>query len=384
MKLHILLIVLATVATLVLNCGGDDWFGIGEGEDGGSPGACDDATYRCQGDMAQQCVGGAWKNWNDCAAQNQACAMIEGTAQCVESGGDADADGDADSDSDSDTDTDGDSDTDSDTDTDGDADTDSDSDTDGDSDTDSDTDSDGDSDSDADSDSDTDTDSDADSDSDADTDTDTDTDTDIDLMVNCDGWSTGALDGRTPMSWECGIPAHPSGPANDSPGDSDFVLWGTELSTSVPCCESSYIMSDPINLSSYSGTLFALSIATWYDFRDCLSDSYSGGIVEVNGGGGWTQIAPNGGYSGKDVYCESYSGNCNATTCYADGKPGFNHFDGNESTWRDLIFDISPYASALAFQVRFVYGNLDSYQGCPLCDKGSGWYIDDVKISISD
>ena len=83
MKPLIICIVITTAATLALGCGGDDWFGIDEGEDGGAAGACDDGKHRCEGDMARQCVGGAWKDWNDCAAQDKTCAMIDGEAQCV-------------------------------------------------------------------------------------------------------------------------------------------------------------------------------------------------------------------------------------------------------------------------------------------------------------
>ena len=72
--------VVALVGLFALGCGDDGWSAIGEGEDGGSTGPCDDGKYRCQGDMSQQCVGGEWKDWNDCAAQSKACVMIDGAA----------------------------------------------------------------------------------------------------------------------------------------------------------------------------------------------------------------------------------------------------------------------------------------------------------------
>ena len=111
------------VGLFALCCGDDDWSDTDEGEDGGSTGGCDDGMYRCEGDMARQCLGGVWKDWNDCAAQGKTCAMIQGEAQCVESGGDSDtdADGDADTDSDGDADTDSDGDADADSDADSDA-----------------------------------------------------------------------------------------------------------------------------------------------------------------------------------------------------------------------------------------------------------------------
>ncbi|MCP4676175.1 MAG: hypothetical protein GY854_11840 [Deltaproteobacteria bacterium] len=125
-------------------------------EDGGVDENCEEGEHRCHGNMAQRCEGGAWRDWNDCAAQDKQCVILEGNVTCIE-GGSADADADTDTDAD----TDSDSDADSDGDTDGDTDADSDNDVDSDSDSDSDT------------------------DADADTDTDSDSDTDTGIPVDC-------------------------------------------------------------------------------------------------------------------------------------------------------------------------------------------------------
>ncbi len=141
--------VLALIGLFALSCGDDDWSGDGEGWNEGETGACDDGQNHCMGDMIQQCGDRKWKDWDNCAAKNQTCTMIDGEAQCVGGGGDADTDSDTDTDSDSDADADGDSDADTDGDSDADSDGDSDADSDGDSDADTDTDGDSDTDTDA-------------------------------------------------------------------------------------------------------------------------------------------------------------------------------------------------------------------------------------------
>ncbi|MCP4675351.1 MAG: hypothetical protein GY854_07570 [Deltaproteobacteria bacterium] len=124
--------VLAVAATLALGCGGDDWLETDEENGEGGSGECDNGEKRCDGNMAQHCIGGLWKDWDDCAVQNKTCAMIDGAAQCIAGSGDSDTDADGDADGDSDTDVDGDADTDTDGDADTDVDGDADTDTDGD------------------------------------------------------------------------------------------------------------------------------------------------------------------------------------------------------------------------------------------------------------
>jgi hypothetical protein len=53
---------------------------------------CEDGESRCDGDMVQRCEDSCWQDWDDCAAQNTPCAVIQGEAQCIGSDSDADTD----------------------------------------------------------------------------------------------------------------------------------------------------------------------------------------------------------------------------------------------------------------------------------------------------
>jgi hypothetical protein len=110
--------------------------------------ACADGQTRCQDNVEQRCEQGMWKAWNDCGAHGLTCAMLEGTASCVDAEGDSETESDsithdrstssADADTDADADGDADGDTDADTDSDADGDTGVDGDTDADTDADAD------------------------------------------------------------------------------------------------------------------------------------------------------------------------------------------------------------------------------------------------------
>ncbi|MCP4674103.1 MAG: hypothetical protein GY854_00990 [Deltaproteobacteria bacterium] len=186
MKSIVFLLMIGLFGLASIGCGDDDSWNGGE-----NPGeSCTGNESRCLGSMLQKCENSEWRNWNDCAAQNQECTEIDGVPQCAQAGGDSDTDSDGDSDSDGDGDSDSDTDNDADTDGDGDSDGDSDSDTDGDMDSDTD----GDTDNDADGDTDGDADSDADGDTDGDTDGDADSDADGDADTSGDDPNCGELD----------------------------------------------------------------------------------------------------------------------------------------------------------------------------------------------
>jgi uncharacterized membrane protein/bacillopeptidase F (M6 metalloprotease family) len=96
-----------------------------------------------------------------------------------------------------------------------------------------------------------------------------------------------------------------------------------------------------------------LSFMHWYEM-DTWEDE--GGFVEINDGGGWTQIYPVGGYPDWGMM-----GNY-----WTDGYTGFS------SGWEYAEFDLSAYANSVV-QVRFHFASWDwGWQ--------SGWYVDDVFI----
>ncbi len=124
---NIVLRLVVTVLVVAVGCEDEGW---GITEDGGTDEKCNNGDDRCYQNVVERCNDETWSTWSDCTAQGLQCVIMEGEAQCFNSGGDADGDADSDADGDADSDADGDADTDSDGDADSDSDTDADTDSD--------------------------------------------------------------------------------------------------------------------------------------------------------------------------------------------------------------------------------------------------------------
>ncbi len=203
------------------------------------------------------------------------------------------------------------------------------------------------------------------------------------------GWTTSG----TNSDWACGIPNFSDGPPEDCEGSGN--TWGTGLQSKANVCQNSYLISPEVDLSAYQGQTVLLGFYHWYDFRECaagavlcnvLTDwmSYSGGQVQVNSGGGWTKLTPQGGYEtgGKTVNCSSSDGGsppCNGVPCDIDEQTDAYTCGGLEQQWHQALVDISSYTTS-TFRARFVYG---SHENDIIAFKNrAGWYVDNIAILI--
>lgn len=202
------------------------------------------------------------------------------------------------------------------------------------------------------------------------------------------GWTTSG----TNSDWSCGPPT--SGPFDDCEGSGN--VWGTNLHGNAATCQSSYLVSPEIDLSSYAGETVLLGFYHWYDFRECANTtpgwcsalinwmSYSGGRIEVDSGSGWTPVVPQGGYEvgGKTVDCGSSQGGsppCGGADCAVDESTAAYTCGGIEYQWHQGLVDVSSYTTS-TFRVRFVFG---SNEADPvLFINRAGWFIDNVALLI--
>jgi len=191
-----------------------------------------------------------------------------------------------------------------------------------------------------------------------------------------EGWTASGIN----SDWARGVPS--SGPGADHTGGGS--LWATNLGGNADQCQCSQLVSPAVDLSAHAGKTIRLQLWHWYDFREstggalCGDDSYSGGIVEVNSGGGWTKLTPVDGYDANTLNCSGGNGSCDP--CPLDEITGAFTGYGTESTWVQETFDLSAHATS-SVQVRLYFGSHDGY-GC--YPNSLGWYVDDVLISTEE
>ena len=150
-----------------------------------------------------------------------------------------------------------------------------------------------------------------------------------------------SLPGTT--SWKCGSTA-----AGDYAGLLDAALE-----------------TPPVALGEYG----RMSFWYWIDAEESGAypgQAYDGGLIELSAGGGaWTQVMPEEGYT--------HVIRAGAGGPFAPGTPVFS---GSSGTWQQVQVDLSAYAGE-EVRVRFRFGS-DSNTG------GEGWYLDDLVIESMD
>jgi parallel beta-helix repeat protein len=167
-------------------------------------------------------------------------------------------------------------------------------------------------------------------------------------------WSTEIINPSSngPTEWEIGNP-NGTGPGtayseNNCAGtniDSNYRTTGADITLTSP----SIVLGSDLNIMTFY---------TWYNTRyGC--QARDGGFVELNNGGGWTQIYPVGGYPDW-----GRMGNY-----WTDG------FSGQSNGWEYYEFDLSGYSGDV-IQVRFHFA---VSQYC-YDNQYPGWYVDDVYI----
>ncbi len=183
--------------------------------------------------------------------------------------------------------------------------------------------------------------------------------------AECPGeWTVGRTTGAASLpTWECGDPTNFAG----GPGVGTTGVWATNLSGNYLQSESSFLQSGILDLSNCEGQEITMTLRHWYNFHGLVLND-DGGIVQVSTNGtSWTQIHPSGG--------SDYPLNNPLTASFppVDGANGFGGNNPDEETWVETQFDLTDYAGASEFYVRFVMGSDgQSHHG--------GWYIDNLEL----
>ncbi len=201
-----------------------------------------------------------------------------------------------------------------------------------------------DSDSDSDTDTDTDTDNDTDSDTDGDSDSDSDTDPcDIDWLADFEADDGQMVEDPTDSLWEWG--AIVAGAPEEGHGN----VWATNLSGDYGVCDSAFLTSPAFDLSECGGLTLSLGFDIWYEYEGDYGN-WDGLLVEFYDGSQWVQIDPDGGWDAASINAHQQ---CDGTTPYIDGKPGFT---GESGTWVSKLFEYAPTAFSSEFRFRFAHG----------------------------
>jgi hypothetical protein len=102
-----------------------------------------------------------------------------------------------------------------------------------------------------------------------------------------------------------------------------------------------------------------LTFAHWYETEQPFDLAYDGGTVKIStdGGVGWTDIHPIGGYDGLAYTDNPFIG-------------GDSVFTGSSAGWQIEMFDLAPFAGRSVIAL-FELGS-DPYVNA------AGWYLDDV------
>lgn len=181
--------------------------------------------------------------------------------------------------------------------------------------------------------------------------------------ADCPGdWTTGrTTDAAAQSSWACGSTDNHAG----GPGFLPSRVWATNLSGSYQGNESSYFASPSLDLGNCSGQDITMTVRHWFSLE--VND---GGVVQVatadpDEESSWTTIEP--------VAGSFYSAVVAANHPPVAGNPAFSTFDASEGTWVNAEFDLSDYAGADEFYVRFVFGSDDTLAS-------GGWYVDTIEI----
>ena len=158
------------------------------------------------------------------------------------------------------------------------------------------------------------------------------------FFENFDSTNGGFTISGTNPSWAWGVPTSGPGTAHSAPN-----VWATNLAGNYNVSEQSYLTSPVIDLSEYSGLAPTLSFWHWMDSE---SNTWDWGSVQVTKDGGATWQA---------VY-EKF---------------------GDILTWSPKSIVLDPSYAVSNFQFRFFMRSDTSGQY-------PGWYVDDVKITVSE
>ncbi len=195
-----------------------------------------------------------------------------------------------------------------------------------------------------------------------------------------DSDSSSCLGGTTPIelaSFETGQTG-----TTRSSWEYDGLLWTTGgLTGRYPACESSYLRSPPVDLSSCQGTRRAVALVFEHDhyFQEQISIDGSpswpdGGVVQLSRDGvTWQSVD-----LGTDARPISGDyGGCD-DDILADGEVGFV---GEMSGWRTTTLQIEESYRTDGFQVRFVFGSDGTSGATPEFELG--WFIRDVSVVVT-
>ena len=177
------------------------------------------------------------------------------------------------------------------------------------------------------------------------------------------GWSAATTPIPAPMSWETGAPSV-VGPAAAAEGSS---VLATNVNGNYADGECTAVESPSIDLTDYPEALGArLTMAQWFS----TSGSGDAGLVQMRvDGGGWTTIAPTGGYTGTMFsYAYSCMGMPSTTTAFRGA------IDSDVNAWSTKEYVLQG-ASGHTVQFRLLFAGDNS-------TNSAGWYIDDVTLSV--
>lgn len=233
---------------------------------------------------------------------------------------------------------------------------------------------------DADTDADTDVDTDADTDADTDGDSDADTDTDADLCAEAAAlfdfealeteFTHGPAGDGFPDPWERGEPAALECYSGTS-------CWATVLAGDYGNCQAGELVSPVIDLSACAGQDVSIDVRFWhvYWMEPMSSDIWwDGAMIQVSADGGesWDDVVPTPAYQG--LIQGAYG------PCEGEGIPDIDGHSGwsgvlDPPQWTQVTVELKESHWTTDFRLRFVFGS----------DAGavaSGWYIDNVEVSI--
>jgi hypothetical protein len=152
--------------------------------------------------------------------------------------------------------------------------------------------------------------------------------------------------------WQWGNPTNPAGPGAAHSGSN---VWSTGLVSNYNVGPlESVLISPGISLDPNA----VLSFWQWYS----TENTFDGGNVKISsdGGGTWTLITPNNGYTGV------------LSTAYENPIGGEEAFFGESGGWVQATFDLSAYANSSVI-FKFDFGSDNSVALV-------GWFIDDVTV----
>ena len=161
------------------------------------------------------------------------------------------------------------------------------------------------------------------------------------FFENFDTTNGGFVASGTNSSWAWGVPSSSPGPGS---AYSHPNVWATNLNGNYNNSENSFITSPTIDLSGHAGKSPILSFMHWYNSE---SNTFDYPLVEASKDGGTTWVVLG------------------------------SKFGTLISPWTSKSFVLDPSFAVSNFQFRFHFISDSSINY-------AGWYIDDVKVSVSE